>query len=146
MALADPKQLAALLWQGRRALTMSRDEVGTALGWSKRTIGRWESGSTAVYPRALAALARLVYPVDPALAEEMALASGVTLDSLGVETTGPSSPQVLADAIVCAAADAMKTVPETARAGLLAALRRIRQLRVSVDDVERALTARAPTA
>jgi len=146
MAPTTPRSPRALLIHARRALVLSREETGDRLGWSKRTIGRWESGSTDVYAPALADLARLVYPVDPALAEEMALASGVTLESLGVETTGPSSPQVLADAIVCAAADAMKTVPETARAGLLAALRRIRQLRVSVDDVENALTARPPTA
>ena len=40
----------------------------------------------------------------------------------------------------------MKTVPETARAGLVAAFRRAQELRMSIDDAVKALTARAPTA
>jgi hypothetical protein len=37
-------------------------------------------------------------------------------------------------------------VPETARAGLVAAFRRAQELRMSIDDVAQALTARPPTA
>jgi transcriptional regulator with XRE-family HTH domain len=123
---------------------MSRDQVGTALGWSKRTIGRWEAGRTAVYPKAILDLALLVHPVDPVLAGEMARAAGSSLVELGLEPAGGATPPILADAIVCAAADAMRSIPETARAGLLAAFRRARELRMTVEEVERALTPAAP--
>jgi hypothetical protein len=146
MALADPKQLAALLLRGRRALNMGRDEVGTALGWSKRSIGRWESGRSAVAPQTIEALGRLVHAVDPVLAAEMARAAGSSLAQLGLEAAGGATPAILADAIVCVAADAMKTIPETARAGLVAAFRRAQELRMSTDDVANALAAKAPTA
>ena len=54
----------------------------------------------------------------------------------------PIPGQVLVDAIVCAAADALKAVPETVRASVLAAFRRARELRMTVEDVENALTKR----
>jgi hypothetical protein len=43
------------------------------------------------------------------------------------------------DAVVCAAADALSVAPETVRGALLAAFRRARELRLSIDDVEKAL-------
>jgi len=146
MTLPAPKDLGALLFQARRALSMSRDEAGTALGWSKRTIGRWESGRSGVYPKAITDLARLVHAVDPGLAAEMAAAAGSSLVELGLVPAGGATPAILADAIVCAAADAMHAVPETVRAGLRAAFRRAGELRMSVDDVEKALTPAAPGA
>jgi DNA-binding XRE family transcriptional regulator len=146
VAMADPYVLAALLLRGRRALSMSRDEVGTAVGWSKRSIGRWESGRSAVSPKTMQDLARLVHAVDPVLAAEMARATGSSVVELGLEPAGGATPAILADAIVCAAADAMKTIPETARAGLVAAFRRAQELRMSTDDVANALTASAERA
>jgi hypothetical protein len=49
---------------------------------------------------------------------------------------------VLVDAIVCAAADALKAVPDTVRGAVLAAFKRARELRMTVEDVEKAMTKR----
>jgi hypothetical protein len=71
----------------------------------------------------------------------MARATGSSVVELGLEPAGGATPEILADAIVCAAADAMRAVPDTVRAGLLAAFRRAKDLRMSVADVEKALAA-----
>jgi hypothetical protein len=48
------------------------------------------------------------------------------------------------EAVVCAAADALNVPPATVRASLFAAFGRARELRLSVEEVERALAPREP--
>ena len=145
MTVSSLKANAALLLRGRQTLVKSREELGLLLGWSKRTMARWESAQTDIYPVSLGKLAVLVHPLDPTLAGELARAGGTTLEGLGLvkppaTATPPLPPQLLVDAVVCAAADALKAVPETVRSALLAAFRRARELRMSVEDVEKALS------
>jgi hypothetical protein len=135
---------SVLLFEARRVLHMSRQQLGNAIGWSFRTIVRWEGGDTDVYSPSLLKLVPLVHPVDPKLAEELAQAAGTTLAQLGVGTPQappepPISPLHLADSVVCAAADALKAAPETARPAVLASFRRARELRMSVSEVEQAM-------
>jgi transcriptional regulator with XRE-family HTH domain len=148
---------SVLLFEARRALHMSRQQVGDAIGWSLRTIVRWESGKTDVYSPSLLKLVPLVHPIDVKLAEELAQAGGMTLAQMGIGAQAappepPISPLHLADSIVCVAADALKAAPEAARPAVLASFRRARELRMSVHEVEHAmmlamgLTGDAPSA
>lgn len=140
---------SVLIFEARRVLGLNRDQLGTLLRLSKRTVARLEGGQSAIHTEGLFELARKVHPRDAALAEELGLAGGTTLEKLGVVAAPVAPPpapaipgHVLVDAIVCAAADALKAVPETVRASVLAAFRRARELRMTVEDVENALTKR----
>jgi hypothetical protein len=141
---------AVLVVEARRALLLNREKFGEILKSSKRTVARWEGGESSISSTDLFDLARHVYPRDAKLAEEIALAGGATLEALGI-VSAPVAPlpppppppipgHVLVEAIVCAAADALKAVPETVRPAVLAAFQRARELRMTVEDVERALT------
>jgi hypothetical protein len=97
-----------------------------------------------VYPPSLLKLVPLVHPIDARLAAELAQAGGTTLTELGIGVPAaapqpPISPQLLADSVVCAAADALKATPEAVRLSVLASFRRARELRMTVDDVEQAM-------
>jgi transcriptional regulator with XRE-family HTH domain len=148
MLTPRPKQVLA--FEARRALGLSREEFGRLLQSSKRTVARWEGGQSTLHAQDLVELARHVCPHDASLAEEIALAGGATLERLGIVPPSPALPpplppipgHVLVDAILCAAADALKAVPETVRPAVLAAFRRARELRMTVEDVEKALTKR----
>jgi transcriptional regulator with XRE-family HTH domain len=137
---------AALVFEARRTLGISREALGTLLGSSKRTVARWETGQSMIHAQDLFELARHVHPHDAGLAEELGLSGGATLESLGIVSPPTPAPlpaipaHVLVDAIVCAAADALKAVPETVRAPVLAAFRRARELHMTVEDVESGLT------
>lgn len=138
----------ALIIEARRTLALNRDEFGALFGASKRTVARWEAGESSVSGEVLFPLARQVYPRSANLAEEIALAGGATLEKLGVVVPPPAPvapplpAHVLVDAIVCAAADALKAVPETVRASVPASFRRARELRMTVEEVEKALAKR----
>ncbi len=138
---------SVLVMETRRVLGLSRDQLGDLLQTSKRTVARWEGGQSTIHSADLFELARRVHPHDTALAEALSIAGGATLETLGIvpppappEPAAPAIPgHILVDAIVCAAADALKAVPETVRASVLAAFRRARELRMTVEDVESAL-------
>ena len=145
MSIPTTRPTAALVIDGRRTLGLSRDKFAELLRSSKRTVARWEAGQSTVYPRDLFELARHVHPNDAELAEEIALAGGATLQKLGIAPSldaTPLPPHVLVDAIVCAAADALKAVPDTVRGAVLAAFKRARELRMTVEDVEKAMSNR----
>jgi hypothetical protein len=134
--------LADLFRRGRLALGGSHRDVAEQIASSKRTVERWYAGETRPPNAKLAALARLVYPRDPALAAEIAAAIGQTPLSLGVATrTGPTLAHLL-DAVVCVAAETIDVTPRSLRPALHAAFKRVRELGLSLEDVERGL---APT-
>lgn len=145
MNLATIRSKSDLLIEARRTLGLTREQFGELLHSSKRTVARWEVGESSPATMDLFDLARHIYPRNAKLAEEIALAGGATLEKIGI-VTAPSLPSipghVLADAILCAAADALKAVPETVRTAVLAAFKRARELRMTVEDVERALAKR----
>jgi len=51
----------------------------------------------------------------------------------------PLPRHLLADSVVCAAADALKLVPESVRLSVHASFRRARELHMTVEDVEQAM-------
>jgi transcriptional regulator with XRE-family HTH domain len=136
----QPRPKSVLVWEVRKALGLSREELGVRLGLSKRTVGRYEGDRTTAVPSTMMDLARLVHAVNPALAAECALSAGVTLEMLGLEPpSGAPSTALLADSVVCAAADAIQVIPGTVRLAVHAAFRRARELRMTVADVENAM-------
>jgi transcriptional regulator with XRE-family HTH domain len=157
MALLLNRPVVALLARARHALGMTQQQFGLALGVSHRTASRWEAGQSTPIPSQVSKLAVTVYPKDAKLAEELAAAASETLESLGV--VAPLAPQpslppplaplptaLLVDSVVCVAADALQAAPITLRGALLAAFRRARELRLTVDDVEKALATPAKAA
>lgn len=156
MAIQTHRTVRELLIHARQALGMTQKQFGMALGASHRTASRWEGGQSYPYGSELTELAALVYPKDASLAAELAAAKGQTLESLGIvapPAPAPAAPpppplpvRLLVDSVVCAAADALETAPVTLRVALLAAFRRARELRLSIDDVESALAPAATPA
>jgi hypothetical protein len=152
------RPLSVLLFEARRALHMNRQDIGQAIGWSYRTIVRWEGRQTDVYSPSLLKIVPRVHAVDPQLAAEIAMACGSSLARLGIGAApapnvaaapqqAPVSVEHLADSVACAAADAMHAAPEAVRPALLAAFRRARELGMTFDDVENAMAqALAPKA
>jgi transcriptional regulator with XRE-family HTH domain len=146
---------APLVVRAQTVLRMTHRQFGEALGASERTSARWARGSSSVSVEQLCALAKLVYPRDPELAGTLAEASSETLESLGIVATAlavPASsesapaprlaPRFVADLVVCAAADVLGVAPRSARAALLAAFSRAREMGLSVAEVEEALAGR----
>jgi DNA-binding XRE family transcriptional regulator len=140
MPVARPN--SKLVSQTRQTMGLSREELGQLIGLSKRTVGRIELGQSAIVAPDLCTLARHVHPRDAGLAEELARAGRSTLSDLGVVPPAQPVPMahLLIDSVVCAAADAMNVAPESVRGSVLAAFRRARELHMSLEDVENALT------
>jgi hypothetical protein len=140
-----------LVVRAQLALGMTHRRFGEALGSSERTSLRWTSRSASITVPQLRKLAALVYPRDATLAAEVANAASETLESLGIVAPPPPAPQVapapparlaphlIADLVVCAAADALGAVPATTRVGLIAAFARAAELKLSVAEVLEAL-------
>lgn len=151
MTVRMQRPKSVLLMEARRSLGLSREKFGELLGYSKRTVARWEVGRSSLWAQGMHQLAGHVHPLDAQLAQEIAMAGGATLEQLGIvrPPAAPAPPPplagyVLVDAIVCVAADALKAVPETVRLALLASFRRARELRMTVEDVEAALAGPPP--
>jgi transcriptional regulator with XRE-family HTH domain len=148
MPFRPHRPLIELLVRARQALEMTQKEFGLALDASHRTASRWEADRSTPDAAQRSKLAAMVYPKDAQIADELAASAGETLESLGIVKPPPPPPPapppqlptpLLVDSVVCAAADVMQSAPATLRAALHSAFRRARELRLSVEDVERAL-------
>jgi hypothetical protein len=144
----------AIFELSRIALRTTQVGLGAMFGVSRRTAQRWSDRG---FPSTqLPKLASLVHPLDPKLAAAIAAAAGTTLEALGIVRPEPAPPPPLlpppapplpdsvVDAVVCAAAEAMDTMPRHARAGVHAAFARAKELGVDVAFVERVLRAQLP--
>jgi DNA-binding XRE family transcriptional regulator len=146
----------ALIVYAQSALGTSQEELGKKLGVSRRTMTRWTRGDSHPSPQEWANLARLVYPRNRALAEEIATKLKETLVTLGIE--GPPAPPPappppspapvprpfppagdLVDSVVCAAADAIGVTPRAVRPALVAAFDRYASLGLSLEEVRKEL-------
>lgn len=142
-----------LLIQTHSALGLNQRELAELLEISLRTVQRWAAGRSSPAQHDWHAMARAVHPVDPVLAERLAAAGGSSLAALGFvpppvppPVLPPAPPPViydprhLADGVVCAAAESADLSPQAIRMVLLAAFRRAREMRLTVEEMERALT------
>jgi transcriptional regulator with XRE-family HTH domain len=147
MAHAPRRTIARILIDARMALKMSQAQFGAALGSSKRTASRWDTGRSTPVPEALQRLAALLAPAHRGLADEVAGAMGQTLVSLGLETQAPAAAAGAApvsqrdrvDLVVLAAVEGSGLLPSAVRAVLHAAVKRARELGLSIDAIDDAL-------
>jgi hypothetical protein len=154
MTRPDATEVAQLVSRARQTFSTTHHDVPSLFHTSKRTLQRWQAGESRPLEPQLAHLARVVHPVDRALAAEIAQAGGTTLESLGLELPQPAAPlplppmprHLVVDAVVCAAADSTDAAPSAVRATLLAAFRRARELGLSTEEVEKALEERTAKA
>jgi DNA-binding XRE family transcriptional regulator len=134
------RAVAPLVASARDALGLTQAALGQALGASERTVQRWDAGRYAPSDDRLRMLARLVSVKDVALARQIALAAGETLENLGIAAPEPPAAahqrRTLGDALVCAAAEAARVSPGRMRSGLAAAFARARELGVSAQELE----------
>jgi transcriptional regulator with XRE-family HTH domain len=151
MAVVKPRlTFGHMLVVARQALQMSQREFGPALGASHRTASRWDAGNAQPTESQLRSLVQLLAPVNPELATEAAAHIGETLENLGLAPYAPQpavsataetlrSAKDLVDIVVCAAAEAADTSPRTMRPVLYVAVRRARQVGLTLEQIEQAL-------
>jgi len=142
----DPKAVADLLVEAQNALGVSQGQLGDLLGLSRQTIWRYQTGQSNPLASSLNDLARRVRAIDARLASRLAGAgTGARKPSLRIAmTTNPAAggsieTRLLADAIVCAAAEALDASPRAVRRALLAAFARARDTGLALDAIETAL-------
>jgi transcriptional regulator with XRE-family HTH domain len=132
-----------LVVQCRLALGLTQKEFGEIFGRTKRTVQRWEESGALLILQEVDALARALHPLRPDLAEKVAVATGTTLDKLGlmpavaVDPLADSDP---IDSVVRAAADAMGVAPDAIRPAIAAAFVRAREMGLDVQAVARGLS------
>ncbi len=134
-----------LLREARAALGITQNALAARLGVANRTGQRWNAGHTAPTDSQLAELARLVHPVNAALAPRIATHARTTPDALGLPSRpaherAPAAAAHLVDSVVCAAADAAELPPRAIRRALLAAVVRTRELRLGLETLESVLS------
>jgi transcriptional regulator with XRE-family HTH domain len=152
----NPRQLLGRMYLATGA---SQEVVARVAGVSPRTVSRWTGGESSPGLQAFRALAGLTHPTDAALAAELAAAGGATLETLGLAAPAPppavAAPppppappplptRLLAEAVVCAAAEELDTPPRAVRGILRAAFRRAREMHLSVEAMDDALTPPPP--
>ncbi|HEV3190600.1 MAG TPA: helix-turn-helix domain-containing protein [Polyangiaceae bacterium] len=149
----DPKAVGELLVEAQNALGVSQGQLGDMLGLSRQTIWRYQTGQSNPLASSLQDLARRVRAIDARLAARLA-GAGTGARKTGFRIAAPARPtgpgggaietRLMADAIVCAAAEALDSSPRTVRRALLAAFARARDTGLALDAIETAL-ARADT-
>jgi transcriptional regulator with XRE-family HTH domain len=139
-----------LVTESMFALGLTQKRLGTLLMASRRTVSRWVSGRSTIGAPTLARLAVAVHPTNATLAARLAAESGQTLESLGLVAPLPAAPApprrafppvgLVADSVVCAAAEVMQAPPTVVREALRAAFARAQALDLSVEEMIEALS------
>jgi len=140
--------IGQLTLDARRVLSLNQRTLAEFLGLSSRTVQRWDARQSLPTHSDLHKLAHAVHPLDPELAARLAKAGSSSLEEVGIARPPESSPPAaraydlahLADGVVCAAADSMSLTPNAIRPALVAAFRRARQMHLTVEDMENALS------
>jgi transcriptional regulator with XRE-family HTH domain len=139
--LAPGAPIASLLTRAQLALGLSQERLGEIVPVSRRTVWRWQSGQSSPIAPHVERIARAVYPRDPALAAELAAAAQTTLAALGLEPERKAidTQPLLAEAVVCAAAEALDVSPRAVRPALAAAIARAREAGLDLETLAQAL-------
>jgi DNA-binding transcriptional regulator YiaG len=125
----------SLIVQCRLALGVTQQEFAQIFGYTKRTVQRWEERGAALIPSEIETLARVLYPVRPDLAAQVAEAADTTLDRIGVGALGASAATAASDpidSVVNAAAEAIGVTADAIRPAVCAAFRRAQELGLDV--------------
>jgi hypothetical protein len=157
---AGLRPIGALLVDAQRALRLNQEGLGKLMGGvTRRTVWRYQGARSSPQPHHLHSLAGHIFPIDKALAEQLAAAGGTTLETLGLVAPAPApakvapaaplppaptpidpmSARLLVDAVVCAAAEALDVSPRSVRGALHAAFARAKETGLSIDAIEAAL-------
>jgi hypothetical protein len=145
---------AALLVEASDAIGGLQRGVADALGVSTRTVQRMYASGCHLDDLEWQALARAVHPGHPELAARLAREGGSSPEAMGLVARPPPGAEAsvahvqhMTDGVVCVAAEAADLTPGAIRPALLAAVRRARQVCLTLEDLEGALAApRAPKA
>jgi hypothetical protein len=157
MAKNAARPVAVLVSDAMKALGMTQEQFGYALGASLRTAQRWATGRATPYESNLRILAKLLHPTNRPLAVEIAAHIHETLETLGIETPTPATPSpvvppqvppspprpptnLVVESVVCAAADTLQMPPGGVREALRSAFARARALGLTVAEVDEALS------
>jgi hypothetical protein len=92
MSSGVPVGIPALLVEARRQLGLTQGDFAGRIGTSKRTLARIVNGQAVAYGWILRDAARLIFPLDRAIAEALATAGQATLISLDLERPPPPPP------------------------------------------------------
>jgi hypothetical protein len=157
LACRNPVPNRPFLVEVGHALGLNQRQLGELLGISTRTVQRWTGGRGGPIDVQWHVLARAAHGVDPGLAARLAEQGNSSLQGLGLVAPVPAPPaappvlappphdaQHLADAVVCAAAEAIEVAPGVIRPALLAAIRRARQMRLTLEELEASLAGAKP--
>jgi predicted transcriptional regulator len=138
LRLHPNKKLAALVVRALSAARLSHVQAAPVLGVSPRTISRYVSGQSAPTSAVLEGLARMVAPLNSAIAGELASAAGVNLP------TKTEDAARFVEVVICAMASAMNVSPNIVRPGILAAYESATELGLSFDTIATVLKQRRP--
>jgi transcriptional regulator with XRE-family HTH domain len=147
------RAIALVLGEARRALGMTQEQFGTAVGSSHRSAVRWDANQATPAVHQLHNLARLLHPQHRLLAIEVADEADETLESLGLEMQAPPPPppappalpeprataEELVGLLVLTAVEQTGASPASVRPWLHAVMKRGAELRLTMDIAERAL-------
>jgi len=151
-----PRPLPLLLVLAREDLGMNQMKFASLVQSSQRSVQRWESNLAIPAAHHMHLLIDTIAPRAPALAAELAewaprpppVAQHVEAPARVVEHVEPSpvplrsrvAPQILVDAVVCSAADAVSLLPNAIRPALRAAFARAHEVGLTVEEVMTALS------
>jgi transcriptional regulator with XRE-family HTH domain len=166
MPYIPDRNIGFLLTQAMQEFGVSQEKFGEMLGSSRRTVTRWFGGGSSPSIHQLQKLARILYPRDAELAAQIAGQTGSTLEALGIapppkapappppvlQPPQPPAPpprprpsaEVLADSIVCAAAEALGTAPSGVREVVRASFRRARATGLTVEEIDDVFSPASP--
>jgi hypothetical protein len=152
MAKSHRRSIHLILGEARQTLEMSQEQFGLAVGSSHRSAVRWDAGQATPAEAHLRTLAGLLHPRDRELAAEVAGHIDETLESLGLETPPPPPPppappsppplraEDLIDVVVLTAVEHTGSAPAVVRPWLHAVFKRGREMGLSMEAAEKALS------
>jgi hypothetical protein len=155
MPYVPDDNVLALLVRAQTVLGFDNQDLAKLVKLSPRTITRWWSKESGPSGDQILTILRAVHPKDATVSAQLATQLGHTLETLGVVVRPPPAPpappplpvppprpeaDLLVEAVVCAAADALESTPAAVRPVLRAAFARARKLRMTVEDIDEALS------
>jgi hypothetical protein len=150
---------AEVVARANQTLNLTNQQLGALCEVSTRTVSRWWSHESAPDFNVFRKLAVAAHPKDAALAADLATAGGVTLEQLGLVRPPPAQPapvvapspspppiptHLLVESVVCSAAEELDAPPRAVRGILRAAFHRAREMHLTVEMMDEALTPRVP--
>jgi hypothetical protein len=141
--VSDPNH-NQLIGQAYKELGFIQKDLPDFFGVSLRTVQRYGHTYGISSFRDYAKLVQALYPRNPALAAQIAAMVGKSLSDLGVQLPPPPDPAPLpppratlvhAEAVLCAAADAVGLVPRDVRPIVAAIFSRVRALDVDLPSL-----------